>query len=72
MTEDLSRWLDDGNSIDIIYLDIKKAFDSVPHERLLTKLDSYVISDKFFEWMKHFLQERSQKVRAGTEFSLKE
>ena len=35
--------LDSGVSLDCIYLDFKKAFDSVPHERLLSKLDAYGI-----------------------------
>ena len=58
MTEDFSQWLDDGNSIDGIYLSFKKAFNSVPHERLTTKSDSYRISDEILEWIKEFLQER--------------
>ena len=47
--QDFSRLLDDGNSLDVTYLDFKKAIDPVPHERLLTKLHSYGISGKFLE-----------------------
>ena len=39
----LDRWtelLDSGTPVDTIYLDFAKAFDSVPHQRLLLKLDS--------------------------------
>ena len=35
--EDWAEVLDSGNSIDVLYLDFKKAVDSVPHERLLRK-----------------------------------
>ncbi len=33
--EDWTKWLDSGKCIDRIFLDFQKAFDSVPHERLL-------------------------------------
>jgi len=36
--EKWTEYLDAGNGTDIIYLDYTKAFDTVPHERLLTKL----------------------------------
>ena len=32
---------DRGNSIDVLYLDFEKAFDSVPHARLLRKVHAY-------------------------------
>ena len=41
--EEWSKWLEDQESIDVCYLDFKKAFDSVPHTRLLMKLHSYGI-----------------------------
>ena len=69
--EDFLCWLDDGNCIDVMYFDFKAAFDSVTHERLLSKLDSYGISGKILERIKDFLLERSQKVRVGNEFSSK-
>ena len=36
--EDITKWVDDGSPVDIIYLDFQKAFDKVPHQRLLLKL----------------------------------
>ena len=38
--EDITTSLDEGDSMDIIFLDYQKAFDSVPHRRLLSKLNS--------------------------------
>ena len=35
--EDVTKWVDEGSSVDIINLDSKKAFDKVPHQRLLFK-----------------------------------
>ncbi len=40
--EDWTKSLDNGNSIDTIFLAFQKAFDSVPHERLMSKLSSTV------------------------------
>ena len=37
------KLLDDGIPIDAVYLDFAKGFDSVPHKRLLIKLESYGI-----------------------------
>ena len=45
---------------DIIYLDFHKAFDSVPHNELLTKLWSFGITGKLWRWFKCYLQDRQQ------------
>ena len=44
--EEWTDMLDIGESVDVIYLDFKKAFDSVPHARLLKKLQAYGINGK--------------------------
>ena len=33
--EEITKWLDEGSPVYIIYLDFQKAFDKVPHQRLL-------------------------------------
>ena len=38
--EGVNRLLDEGKNVDIIYLDFAKAFDKVPHHRLIDKVDS--------------------------------
>ena len=48
--------------MDAVYLDFKKAFDSVPHKRLLEKLKGYGIQDNLLNWIQHFLSNRSQYV----------
>ena len=53
--EDFSNYIDNGQNFDVIYLDFKKAFDSVPHERLLIKLNSYGIEGKLYSWIRDFL-----------------
>ena len=61
--------LDDKEPIDIIYLDFKKAFDSVPHERLMLKLSSYGIQGNVQLWIRNFLADRTQRVRVGKDRS---
>ena len=69
--EDMTVFLNDGNSIDIVYLDFRKAFDTVPHKRLLMKLKSYGITGKIYQWIEDFLVGRSQQVKVGTSLSKK-
>ena len=42
--------LDHGQPVDVIYLDLQKAIDSIPHKRLLHKVESYGINAKFLNW----------------------
>ena len=51
-----------GYNTDIIYFDFSKAFDTVPHLRLLHKLEVYGIQDKLLMWFKIFLVGRQQCV----------
>ena len=60
--EERTSLLDGGKSIDVIYFDFAKAFDSVPHQRLLSKLNSYGISGKVLQWIATFLRDRKQRV----------
>ena len=60
--EDLTQALDNGKVVDVIYLDFCKAFDKVPHRRLLKKLWSYGIRGKLHIWIKEYLLNRTQKV----------
>jgi hypothetical protein len=62
LTHELASSLDKGGQQDLIILDFSKAFDKVPHQRLLTKLDFYGIRGTTYQWIKAFLNERSQHV----------
>ena len=48
-----------------IALDFSKAFDRVPHKRLLYKLNHYGICDPILQWIQSFLENRSQQVILG-------
>src|SRR5215813_148701 len=41
--EEVTSMLDNGNAVDILYLDFAKAFDKVPHQRLIKKVLAYGI-----------------------------
>ena len=40
--EEITKWVDEGSSVDVIYLDFQEAFDKVPHQRLILKITWYV------------------------------
>ena len=61
--EDITTALDQGDDVDVIYLDFCKAFDKVPHKRLLKKLWEYGIRGNVHAWVKDFLTNRSQLVK---------
>ena len=72
LLESLECWtqaLDDGYGLDIIYLDYRKAFDSVPHKRLIEKLKTYGITGSLRKWIESFLTSRKMKVGIRGTFS---
>ncbi|BHF69255.1 hypothetical protein SprV_0301229800 [Sparganum proliferum] len=72
LTNLLERWTkarDEGNVVHAIYIDFKKAFDSVPHQRLLHKLRNAGVRGRLLGWTKSFLVGRSQRVQVGRQQS---
>ena len=67
--DELAKNLCDGNEIDIAVMDFSKAFDVVPHRRLLYKLNHYGIRDNTLSWIDSFLSNRSQRVVVDGESS---
>ena len=67
--EDVTKWLDEGSPVDIIYLDFKKAFDKVPHQRLLLKLKAHGIGNGMINWIEKWLIGRRQRVVVDGEVS---
>ena len=59
---DLAKSMNDKVQTDMAILDFSKAFDKVPHTRLLAKLDYYGIRSNLLRWAKCFLTKRSQRV----------
>ena len=53
---------DKSRAIDILYLDFRKAFDKVPHKRLILKVRSLGIGGKVADWIEDWLRNRKQRV----------
>ena len=66
---DLAKNLDEGSEIDLQIFDFSKAFDKVPHQRLLSKLNYYGIQGKTLAWINSWLTERFQRVVVDGEAS---
>ena len=54
--------IDDGSSVDAIYFDFAKAFDSMPHKRLLKKIEKLGLEGNALQWIRDFLAGRRQRV----------
>ena len=63
--EDWTKSIEQGQPVDVAYLDFYKAFDSVPHKRLIQKLHDYGIRGNLLRWIEAFLNDRRQRVRVN-------
>jgi hypothetical protein len=55
--------VNDGDAVDVVYTDFRKAFDTVPHRRLLNKCElSFWIKGKLLAWIGNYLKDRYQFV----------
>ena len=61
--------VDQGLQVDAVYFDFKKAFDKVPHRRLLAKLEAVGIRGPLLNWLKSWLTGRRQRVCVNDQFS---
>ena len=62
LIEEISTCLDQGDYAVSIFLDLSKAFDTVNHSILLSKLLSYGIQKPHIDWFKSYLNKRKQRV----------
>ena len=60
--EDVTKWVDEGTAVDIVYLDFAKAFDKVPHKRLMKILEIHGVNGKVRMWIQDWLKDRVQQV----------
>ncbi len=55
VVNNIGKALDCGKEIDMIYLDFSKAFDSVPHDKLIVKLQQFGITGPLLDWYSYYL-----------------
>ena len=60
--EEITKWVDERSPVDVIYLDFQKAFDKVPHQRLILKLKSHGMGNSVINWIEQWLTDRRQRV----------
>ena len=61
--------MDDGSPVDVTYFDFQKAFDKVPHQRLISKLKSHGMGNSIINWVEQWLKDRRQRVVVDGEVS---
>ena len=61
--------MDARHNIETVYFDLAKAFDTVPHQRLLSKLKAHGIDGLVLNWIKGWLSDRWQRVCMDGVFS---
>ena len=64
-----TRILEGGHGADVVFLDFRKAFDSVSHRKLIMKLQAYGIDEKMINWIENYLTGRSMAVRVNGKLS---
>ena len=60
--EGVTKKVDEGSAVDVVYMNFSKAFDKIPHDRLLHKVKSQGIQDEVAKWIQNWLHDRSQRV----------
>ena len=63
---EISLLSDAKMQVDVVHIDFAKAFDSVSHQKLLLKLESYSLHSHLLAWIKSFLSNRYQRVYIGS------
>ena len=56
--EEITKWVDEGSPVDVIW----KAFDRVPHQRLILKLKSHGMGNSIINWIEQWLKDRRQRT----------
>ncbi|GAB0206012.1 mitochondrial enolase superfamily member 1 [Grus japonensis] len=58
----MTDWVDEGKSMDAVYLNFSKAFDAVSHNILISKLRKCGLGEWTVRWVENWLNGRAQRV----------
>ena len=61
--EEITKCVVNGSPVDVVYLDFQKAFDKVPHQRLLLKLKAHDIGNDVINWIVAYTQKTESNSR---------
>ena len=67
--EEVTKLVDAGHSVDLLYLDFSRAFDKVPHKRLLSKVRALGVVGDVARWIQEWLTDRKQRTVLNGKFS---
>jgi len=67
--DDWKLIISEGKMVGVIFLDLKRAFETVDRTRLLEKLDQYGMRGKMLKWFKTYLSNRTQQIRVNNQCS---
>ena len=65
----VTREVDSGRMVETVFFDFAKAFDRIPHLRLIDRISAIGVSGSVLRWLDNFLNDRRQRVRVGTTVS---
>ena len=68
-TDEIRRNADAGRLTGALFVDLKKAFDTVPHKELISELESFGFTENSIVWFNNYLSNRSQVVSLGNDLS---
>lgn len=61
----MQREIEKSNQVDVLFADFSKAFDRIPHDKLILKLIAFGFAPSAIQWLSSYLSDRKQYVRIG-------